>query len=105
MLGRDGEKWVVSRDTQEVESMVLVLDRTGEEEKEGIAQESPRLLACAGDGVVVSFAETGNLGEDVWWGTVHEYRVGYIEFVVSHGDVKWYVQMQESHKSSRRGQG
>ena len=107
MLGRGGEKWVVSGDSQKVESMVLVLD-TGEEEEEGIAQESPRLLACAGDWVVVSCAETGNLEEDVavgGVGRVHEFSVGYIEFVVSYGNVKWYVQMQESHKGQRRGQG
>lgn len=38
---------------------MLMLDRIGAEEKEGIAKRPPRLLACAVDCMVASFTETG----------------------------------------------
>lgn len=37
-------------------------------------------------------------------GEVHQSRFGCAEFVMSNGNVKLYMQMQESYKSQRGGQ-
>lgn len=38
-------------------------------------------------------------------GEVHKFSFGYPEFVTSNGDVKLYIQMQDSYESQRGSQG
>lgn len=47
----------------------------------------------------------GTLEGEMWWGKFHKFSVGYTKFVISHGDVQLYIQMQDSFKSQRGGQG
>lgn len=51
-----------SRDTWEVDSIVLLSDRIGDEGEEGDAKGSPRFLACADNWVVVPFVKMGSPG-------------------------------------------
>lgn len=53
--------------------------------------------------MAVSFAETRNAGGGNVVGEGLQVNFGYTAFVISHGDVKMYIQMQEGHKSRRRG--
>lgn len=82
-----------SRDTWEVDSIVLLSDRIGEEGEEGGARGLPGFWLVQIIGWWCHLWRWGALEEDLYWEKVHEFSLGYNKFVISSGDVKLYIQM------------